>query len=109
MERCILAALALAAAMLADGQTRVTGYWDFRAPRVANNVGTYRETFFELWQDGEDVTGRIEPGGSRENPITEGTLRNGARQRRAEQNGNIATNLKFPDMKALAITPTPKG
>ena len=66
------------AAGLVYGQTSVTGYWDFQAPRTANNDGTWRETFFELKQEGETITGRIEPGGSREMAIAEGTLHNGA-------------------------------
>jgi hypothetical protein len=58
------AAVALAAvATLTYGQASVTGYWDFRAPRTANNDGTYRETFFELKQSGETISGRVEPGG----------------------------------------------
>lgn len=72
--------IALAAALFAaliPAQTTVTGYWDFQAPRTANNDGTYRETFFELKQDDDTVTGRTEPGGSRELPVVEGTFRNG--------------------------------
>jgi alpha-galactosidase len=74
-----LALLILAGAVgLAYGQTNVTGYWAFDAPRIANNDGTYRETFFELKQDGEAITGRINPSGWREMTIAEGTLHNGA-------------------------------
>lgn len=77
MKRLVLLILA-SSVTLAFGQTNVTGYWDFQAPRTANNDGTYREYFFELKQDGEAVTGRINPGGWREMPIAEGTLHNGA-------------------------------
>ncbi len=73
----LLLAVVSGIAVVTNGQTSISGYWDFQAPRIANNDGTYRETFFELKQDGESITGRIEPGGSREYPLTEGTLRNG--------------------------------
>ena len=75
----LIVAVALAGLVaLTWAQNSVSGYWDFHAPRVANNDGTYRETFFELKQDGDKITGRIEPGGSRELPIVDGTLKNGA-------------------------------
>jgi alpha-galactosidase len=61
-----LALLIVAAVGFAHAQTSVTGYWAFDAPRTANNDGTYRETFFELKQDGETITGRINPNGWRE-------------------------------------------
>jgi len=76
MRRVVL--LLLVTAAFAAGQTSVTGYWDFQAPRTANNDGTYRETFFELKQDGETITGRFNPNGWREMQISEGILHNGA-------------------------------
>jgi alpha-galactosidase len=76
MRRLVL--LLLASAAFTTGQTTVTGYWDFQAPRTTNNDGTYREYFFELKQDGETITGRMNPNGWREMPIAEGTLHDGA-------------------------------
>jgi alpha-galactosidase len=77
MRRLVLLILAVGAGVT-YGQTNITGYWDFQAPRTANNDGTYREYFFELKQDGETITGRLNPNGWREMPIAEGTLHNGA-------------------------------
>ena len=76
MMRLLL--LLAASAAFAVGQTNITGYWDFQAPRTANNDSTYRQTFFELKQDGETITGRMNPNGWREMPISEGTYHNGA-------------------------------
>ncbi len=54
-------------------QTDVSGFWVLRIPR---GDGTYRETFLDLKQSGETVTGKMLPG-FRELPITEGTFTNG--------------------------------
>jgi len=54
-------------------QADVTGFWVLRIP---NGDGTYRETFLDLKQTGEKVTGKILPG-FRDLPISEGSLRNG--------------------------------
>ncbi len=76
--RVVVVSVVLGAlSVVAHGQGSVTGYWDFQVPRLANNDGTYREYFFELTQDGEAVTGRIEPGGARELPLTDGSMRDG--------------------------------
>jgi len=56
---------------LAEGD--VTGFWVLRIP---NGDGTYRETFLDLKQSGERVSGKIMPG-FRDIPISEGTLNNG--------------------------------
>jgi alpha-galactosidase len=53
-------------------QTGMTGFWVFRVP---TGDGNFRETFFELKQDGEAITGKV-LSGSREVAITEGTFRN---------------------------------
>jgi alpha-galactosidase len=62
-------------AVLGYAQTNLTGYWVFRAPR-ANNDGTFAETFFELKQEGDIVTGRALQG-TRETLISEGTFQGG--------------------------------
>ena len=54
-------------------QTDITGFWVLRIP---TGDGNYRETFLDLKQSGDSVTGRILPG-YREIPISEGTFRNG--------------------------------
>ena len=53
----------------------LTGYWVFRVPRD-NNDGTFQESFFELKQEGEAVTGRALKG-TGENPIAEGAFHDG--------------------------------
>src|SRR5258706_13295038 len=73
----ITAAVALiVVTLLLQAQTNVTGYWVFRIPR-ANGDGTFQESFFELKQDGDTVTGRAILG-NREAPISDGTLKDGA-------------------------------
>ena len=54
-------------------QTDLSGFWVLRIP---TGDGNYRETFMDLKQAGETVTGKILPG-SRDLPITEGTFING--------------------------------
>jgi alpha-galactosidase len=67
-----LAAFLASIPLLLDGQTNLTGYWVFRVPRD-NNDGTFQESFFELKQEGDAVTGRaLKRTG--ENPIVEGTF-----------------------------------
>jgi alpha-galactosidase len=66
----LLAFLVPAAAALA--QSDVSGFWVFRVP---TGDGNFRETFFELKQDGETVTGHV-LAGSREVAITDGSFRN---------------------------------
>jgi alpha-galactosidase len=57
-------------------QTDVSGFWVLRVP---TGDGNFRETFFELKQDGEAITGKV-LAGSREVPITEGSFKNGTLQ-----------------------------
>ena len=57
-------------------QADLNGFWVFRMP---TGDGNFRETFFELKQDGETITGRV-LAGSRELPVTDGTFRNGTLQ-----------------------------
>jgi len=54
-------------------QTDVTGFWVLRVP---TGDGNYRESFFDLKQSGEKVTGKILMG-PRETPISDGTFSNG--------------------------------
>ncbi|MGC9997822.1 MAG: glycoside hydrolase family 27 protein [Terriglobia bacterium] len=54
-------------------QTDLSGFWVLRIP---TGDGNYRETFLDLKQSGENVTGKILPG-FRELPITQGTFSNG--------------------------------
>jgi len=61
-------------AQLADDVTpEVGGFWVLRVP---TGDGNYRETFFDLQQDGVKVTGRVLQG-NREMPITEGSFDDG--------------------------------
>ena len=54
-------------------QTNLAGFWALHVP---NGDGTYRETFFELQQDGETITGTLRAIGQRGLPIT-GTYKDG--------------------------------
>jgi alpha-galactosidase len=69
----LILALFLLSPLVSSAQTDLTGFWVLRTPR---GDGTYRETFFELKQVGEAITGRILLG-RRELPISEGTLKDG--------------------------------
>ncbi|SDE89736.1 glycoside hydrolase family 27 protein [Terriglobus roseus] len=51
---CFAAGVLLTAAA-AHAQGNLTGYWDLRVP---NGDGTFRETFFELTQNGNTLTGK---------------------------------------------------
>jgi alpha-galactosidase len=62
---CFFAFLLIA--MSAYAQTSVSGYWLLKVP---NGDGTFRETFFELKQDGDAVTGRILGRGPNGTPVT---------------------------------------
>ena len=72
----LLLALLVVGAALVWAQTDLSGFWVFRVP---TGDGNFRETFFELKQDGETVTGKVLVGG-REVAITDGSFRNGALQ-----------------------------
>jgi len=54
-------------------QADLTGFWVLRLP---TGDGNYRETFFDLKQSGEAVTGKVLQG-ARELPISEGTFKDG--------------------------------
>ncbi|MGO8815369.1 MAG: glycoside hydrolase family 27 protein [Terriglobia bacterium] len=56
-----------------SAQTDLTGYWVLRVP---TGDGTFRESFLDLKQSGEKITGRILRNG-RETPITDGGFTNG--------------------------------
>ena len=60
-------------ALLVPAQADVTGFWVYRMP---TGDGNYRETFLDLKQSGEKITGKTLRNG-REMPITDGTLSNG--------------------------------
>src|SRR5215472_18363536 len=74
LPRFALQLALLALGTLAWPQTDLTGFWVFRVP---TGDGNFRETFFELKQNGETITGKV-LAGSREVAITEGTFKNGA-------------------------------
>jgi alpha-galactosidase len=63
-------ALLLSAAPRAYAQSDLNGYWNLRIP-VGD--GTFRETFFELHQNGSAITGRLLGRGPQGTPL-EGTL-----------------------------------
>lgn len=54
-------------------QDDLTGFWVFRMP---TGDGNFRESFFELKQEGDTITGKA-VFGSRERPISEGSFRDG--------------------------------
>lgn len=62
-----------ASVLLLQGQSNLTGLWVFRAPV---DDGTFRETFFDLQQAGEQITGAMLQG-RRRTSIAEGWARNG--------------------------------
>ncbi|MGB7593540.1 MAG: glycoside hydrolase family 27 protein, partial [Terriglobia bacterium] len=65
--------LLLLGAIPVAAQTDVTGFWVLRVP---TGDGNYRESFFDLKQSGEKVTGKILMG-PRQTPISDGTFSNG--------------------------------
>jgi alpha-galactosidase len=67
----VLSILLLGAIPLA-AETDLTGFWVFRVP---TGDGNYRESFFDLKQSGEKVTGRILRNGH-DTPISDGTFSN---------------------------------
>src|SRR5262245_10351632 len=71
MKRIVFLAsvVVLVLASLAVSQPNVSGFWSFRVPRAD---GTFQETYFELKQDGETVTGKQ---GQRD--LSEGTFKAG--------------------------------
>ena len=71
--RAILILIFLLASTLLFAQNDLSGYWVFRVP---TGDGNFRETFFELKQTGENITGKV-LFGNREIPITAGTFKDG--------------------------------
>ncbi len=66
-------ALFLLGQLLSSAQIDLTGFWVLRIP---TGDGNYRETFFDLKQSGETVTGKFLMG-YRDLPLTEGTFKDG--------------------------------
>jgi alpha-galactosidase len=76
LVRCLillLCYLILQPAQHAAAQTNLTGYWVLHVP---NGDGTERDTFFELNQNGETITGTVLGRGPHGTPIT-GTFKDG--------------------------------
>src|SRR5579885_735519 len=69
----VLIAIFLLSSSLLFAQTDLSGYWVFRVP---TGDGNFRETFFQLKQAGENITGKI-MFGNREIPITAGSYKDG--------------------------------
>src|SRR5258708_3575138 len=67
----LCAAMLAASVFILYGQTDLTGFWVFRVPR---NDGTFQESFIELKQEGEQITGKISPGNRQ---ISEGGFKDG--------------------------------
>src|SRR5215468_11975289 len=63
--------LCLTHPLLLLAQTDLTGFWVFRIP---TGDGNFRETFFDLKQNGDQITGKV-VAGSREIPISAGTFK----------------------------------
>jgi alpha-galactosidase len=61
------------AALRVASQIDLTGFWVFRVP---TGDGNFRESFFDLKQEGEKITGKALQG-PREIPISEGSFRDG--------------------------------
>jgi alpha-galactosidase len=68
----IAAAVLAIGAFVMHGQTDATGFWVFKVPTGDGNL---RESFFDLKQEGEVLTGKAL--GRRENPISEGSVKDG--------------------------------
>ncbi len=66
----LLCALSAAIGLLA--QTNLTGVWILRVPRTD---GTFNESYFELKQDGDAISGSMF--GNRETPIADGSFKDG--------------------------------
>jgi alpha-galactosidase len=68
-----LLCLLFSALPYASAQSDLNGYWNFR---VSNNDGTYRETYFQLEQSGQTLTGKLYGRNAEGLPI-EGTAKDG--------------------------------
>jgi alpha-galactosidase len=88
-------------------QTDLTGYWVLRIPR---GDGTFGETFFNLKQDGETLTGE-QVGGRGAIPIHDGIVKDGKIHFEVGGGGRgpAAPAANQPGGPARATAPTPPG
>ncbi len=80
--------------------SNLSGSWVFRVP---TGDGNFRESFFDLKQEGESVTGKIIMG-SREMPISDGTFRDGKL--------HFVVNVRFgnpPQQRQVIYDGVPQG
>jgi alpha-galactosidase len=68
-----LSSLLLLLAAHSRAQSDITGFWVFRVP---TGDGNFRESFFDIKQEGEKISGKSVQG-SRETPFTDGTFHDG--------------------------------
>lgn len=81
-HKMVFAGLVACAAMFAAGtrilsvqaQSDITGFWSLHTPRTD---GTYSESFLDLKQEGEQVTGKLIQGARRQPAISEGSFKDG--------------------------------
>src|SRR5580658_5983102 len=67
------APVAMLGALFVYAQTDLTGFWVFKVPR---GDGTFTESYFELKQSGETITGNT-AGGRAQTAIADGTFHDG--------------------------------
>ena len=65
--------LCFAHPLTVSAQSDLTGFWVFRVP---TGDGNFRETFLDLKQEGENITGKL-LSGTRKIPIADGTFKEG--------------------------------
>src|SRR5258708_38634523 len=68
-----IASVLLLLTLHSSAQTDLTGFWVFRVP---TGDGNFRESFFDLKQDGAKISGKSIQG-TRETPFTDGTFADG--------------------------------
>src|ERR1022692_2544121 len=68
---CVL--IVMLGAVFIQAQTDLTGFWVFKVPR---GDGTFAESYFELKQSGDTITGST-VGGRTQSPVNEGAFRDG--------------------------------
>src|ERR1700727_3083259 len=73
MRLLLLIPLVMAVGVFLHAQTDLTGFWVFRVP---TGDGNFRESYLDLKQNGDQITGRVLQG-RRESPITTGTFSDG--------------------------------
>src|SRR5271157_1245827 len=87
----LVLSLLLAGPLFMAAQADLTGFWVLRVP---TGDGNYRETFFDLKQSGDAVTGKVLQG-ARELPISEGTFKGGRLHlERALAEGQLPSTLQ---------------